>query len=134
MKMLNPLLLSVVGFMGLTTTTTSHADDFGCKAVLCFAGGKGVSECQDTIREVKKRLAKGKGFPHCSFVNDNGSTTDMVSQSNVWTRKLGKRNNICPDGTKTSWYKDKNFRCKAISVTFKGVNEDGSDQTQEINW
>lgn len=135
MKMLKPLFLSAVGIMGLTATSASFADDFGCKAVMCFAGGKGLAECQDTIKEVKKRLAKGKGFPHCTFVNDDGSSSpSIVSQSNVWTRKLGKRNNVCPDGTKTSWYKDKNFRCNAISVTFKGVNEDGSNQTQEINW
>ncbi|QIT19991.1 hypothetical protein [Acinetobacter pittii] len=123
-------LLPLLAFSNL-----SYADDFGCKAVLCFAGGKGLSECASTILEVKKRLAKGKGFPHCSFVKADGSYGDnVVSQSNVWTRNLGRDNNVCPDGTITDWYKKKNFKCNAITVTFKGANQDGSDLTQEINW
>lgn len=134
MNLLKNLLLSSLAIGGATVSSIAMADDFGCKAVLCFAGGKGLSECASTISEVKKRLAKGKGFPHCSFSGPNGEQNNVVQQSNVFTRKLGRNNNICPDGTKTSWYKDKNFRCSAISVTFKGANPNGGDLTQEINW
>lgn len=115
------------------TASQAYASDLGCKAVLCFAGGKGLSECASTISEVKKRLAKGKSFPSCSFVNDNGQTNNLVKQTGVFTRPIGKTN-VCPDGTKTSWYKNGSFRCSAIIVTFKGINEDGSDRVQEINW
>lgn len=117
-----------------TLSTVAKADDFGCKAVLCFAGGKGLSECASTISEVKKRLAKGKGFPSCSFVDANGSQSDLVKQTGKFTRKLGRRNNVCPDGTVTNWYKDRNYKCNAITVTFKGINEDGTDKVMEINW
>ena len=30
---------------------------------MCFIGGLNISECQSTIRDVKKDLAKGKTFP-----------------------------------------------------------------------
>ena len=44
---------------------------------MCFVGGLNISECQSTIRDVKKDLAKGKSFSHCSFVSNDqdGSTT-----------------------------------------------------------
>ena len=71
----------------------------------------------------------------CSIQSPNGSNNEVsYSTSNVFTRKLGRNNNVCPDGTRTSWYKDKNFRCSAITLTIKGMNEDGSDNVQEINW
>lgn len=133
MKLLKTMLLSIVGVTGLTVSSTSFADDFGCKAVLCFAGGKGVSECQSTIREVKKRLAKGKGFPHCSFVSSNGADQSLVNQSGVFTRRV-KAGQKCPDGTPSTYGSFGTGICKAITVTFKGTNEDGSDHTQEINW
>ncbi|EXS49364.1 hypothetical protein J659_4171 [Acinetobacter baumannii 1406589] len=91
-------------------------------------------ECADTVKQVKKDLARGRGFPHCTFVGDDGKQSNMVDQSGVWTRNLGKYNNVCPDGTITSWYKKKNFKCNAINVTFKGAAEDGSDISKEINW
>lgn len=122
----------LVSLGGLSMVT--HADEnYGCRAMLCFAGGLGESECQDTIKKVRKDLAKGRGFPHCSFVEDNGKKTDLVQQSHKWTRNLGRNNNICPDGTQTGWWK-KGFKCNAITVTFKGANEDGSDMVKEINW
>lgn len=133
MKFFKNTFFALSTLLLLTATSQSYADDFGCKAVLCFAGGKGLSECASTITEVKKRLAKGKGFPHCSFVSDSGQKTDLVHQTGAFTRRIGKTN-ICPDGTKTSWYKDGGYRCAAIIVTFKGINEDGSDRVQEINW
>lgn len=49
----------------------SSSDEYGCKAFMCFAGGLGLSECQSTITKVHRDLAKGKGFPHCSFLGSN---------------------------------------------------------------
>ena len=62
----NLILLATLSLASIPTLT--NASDFGCKALLCFAGGKGVAECQDTIKKVIRDMAKGKGFPHCSMV------------------------------------------------------------------
>lgn len=132
MKLIKSLLLSGAALVGLTINTTTYADDFGCKAVLCFAGGKGLSECTSTIKEVKKRLAKGKGFPHCSFVGGDNQN-NLVEQSNVFQRKV-KAGQACPDGTPSQRGAFGVGYCNAITVKFKGINEDGSDKTQEINW
>lgn len=140
--MLSKLQVALAGVViSVSSITTVQASDYGCKALLCFAGGKNVSECASTIAQVKRDLAKGKVFPHCdlvsgSFTNHDGSNGKEVSYSTSgkFTRKLGKHNNVCPDGSITSWYKDKNYRCNAIVLTIKGMNEDGSDNVQEINW
>lgn len=116
-----------------STAAKAEEENFGCKALMCFAGGKDVSECQSTIREVKKRLAKGKGFPHCSFVNANGGNQDMVQQTGVFTRRV-KAGQNCPDGTPSTRSPFGMATCKAITVTFKGANQDGSDMIREINW
>ncbi|MEO4090775.1 hypothetical protein ABH307_00620 [Acinetobacter pittii] len=76
MKALKPLLLSVIGLTGIGVTSVSYADDYGCQALLCFAGGKNVSECQPTINKVLKDLARGKSFPHCQMANENGATNE----------------------------------------------------------
>lgn len=114
-------------------STVAKADDFGCKAVLCFAGGKGLSECASTISEVKKRLAKGKGFPHCSFVSESGANQELVNQSGVFTRRV-KAGQTCPDGSPSRKGSFGIATCKAITVTFKGANENGTDKVMEINW
>ena len=134
MTLLKKLLLSSIMIGGASASSIALADDFGCKAVLCFAGGKGLSECASTTSEVKKRLAKGKSFPSCSFVGPSGQQDDLVKQSNRFTRHIGRNNNICPDGSKTGWYRDGTFKCNAITVTFKGANPNGGDLIQEINW
>jgi hypothetical protein len=134
-KLITPLSILTVAMLG---TTTAKADDLGCKALLCFAGGKGLSECVSTINEVKKRLAKGKGFPHCSMskgVDTNGNSSFDYSASGKWRRDLGKNNNVCPDGSITNWWRSgKGFSCNAITLTIKGINPDGTDQVQEINF
>lgn len=134
--------LSLIGIaMMMTTTGSAIASDYGCKALLCFAGGKGVAECASTIAQVKRDLAKGRGFPHCDLASGSIRSPDgtsirevSYSASGKFTRKLGKHNNVCPDGTITSWYSNKNYRCNAIVLTIKGMNDDGSDNVQEINW
>ena len=97
----------------------AHADDFGCEALLCFAGGKNVSECQPTIKKVIKDMAKGKPFPHCSFVTANGKTENDAISANLQTIRVNKSDKFCPDGvTKpTSSFMSKN--CKAIKVEIK---------------
>lgn len=135
MTLLKNTLLSLLAIGGASVSSMAMADDFGCKAVLCFAGGKGLSECAPTISEVKKRLAKGKPFPSCAYQGPQGSANEIVQQSGRYTNTLGKDNNICPDGTRTDWWrKKKGWACNEITVTFIGANSDGSNMVQRINW
>lgn len=130
------LKLALLLVPAMAASTAVFADEnYGCRALLCFAGGSGLSECASTISKVKRDLAKGKGFPHCSFINEDGSKTDLVKQTGTYTNNLGKANNKCPDGSTTSWWrKGKGWACNEIKVTFKGANSDGSDMTKIINW
>lgn len=132
MTLFKNLLLSCIAIGGVSASSMAMADDFGCKAVLCFAGGKGLSECASTISEVKKRLAKGKGFPYCSFASPSGSQQEIVKQSKTYTRQvIGK---TCPDGVTAPKYILRNRYCTGIQVTFVGANPKGGDLTQDINW
>lgn len=60
----------------VSASQTAQASDYGCKALLCFAGGRNVGECQSTINSVLRDLAKGKSFPSCKMegTNDNPIT------------------------------------------------------------
>lgn len=81
----------------LIMPTVASASDFGCEALLCFAGGKNVSECQNTIKKVIKDMAKGKSFPHCSFV---GASSSINQNSAVGTRTYNEVSPrpVCRDG------------------------------------
>lgn len=73
--------------LALTLSSQAFASDFGCKALLCFAGGKGVSECQPTIKKVIRDMAKGKGFPHCSLVGGGSSSSGAIGLGESGTTK-----------------------------------------------
>lgn len=92
--------LTVASIM-LGATSIASASDFGCKALMCFAGGKGVAECQSTIRKVLEDMAKGEGFPSCTFVSSNGgvagSSDDKVS-TRRYTQNVPYNQNYCQDG------------------------------------
>ena len=60
-----------LALVGISSLASAQDENYGCRAFMCFAGGLDISECQSTINDVKKDLAKGRGFPHCSFVNSN---------------------------------------------------------------
>ncbi|MBE9401730.1 hypothetical protein IQR32_10330 [Acinetobacter albensis] len=84
--------------LGLTLVSVSALvaakdENYGCRAFMCFAGGLNISECQSTISDVKKDLAKGKGFPHCSFVSGNkdGSMGGSDGQSKISSYTHNKR-------------------------------------------
>ena len=110
----------------------ASASDYGCEALLCFAGGKNVSECQPTIKRVLKDLAKGKGFPHCSFIGPNGNQNQITQQSQPFFKRVNSP--VCSDGQTRSKAISNSRYCNGITVTFKGINPDGGDLTKEINW
>lgn len=132
--MIKALSLSILALPMLGLSTLAKADNYGCEAVLCFAGGKNINECQPTIKRVMRDLAKGKGFPHCTFVDAKGGQSQIVEQTGRYTNTIGKDSNVCPDGTVTEWWrKKKGWACNEVRVTFKGIN-DGADVTKIINW
>ena len=120
----------------LLASPLALADNYGCEALLCFAGGKGVSECQPTIKRVLKDLSKGKGFPHCSFVNGDGSSgsgDDFVS-TRLFTEQSNKP--ICRDGvTKGRRSFGRSYTCKTIEIKIKPeYAADKAYQTQYFNY
>jgi hypothetical protein len=78
------LVFPIVAF-----SSAVKADDYGCKALLCFAGGKNVSECQPTINQVLKDLKKGKSFPHCEMVSSNGTSQNATPKVTVRKSFIG---------------------------------------------
>ena len=75
-------LSAVSATLLVSTAQTAQASEDGCKALLCFAGGRNVDECQSTINSVLRDLAKGKPFPHCQLAG--GTNENPIS---VQTRK-----------------------------------------------
>ncbi|MGD9569839.1 MAG: hypothetical protein AB7V48_16260 [Sedimentibacter sp.] len=114
MKRIIKIAIAALPLMG--AASMAKASDYGCEALLCFAGGKNVSECQPTIKRVLKDLAKGKGFPHCSFVNFNGSTGS--SEGMVSTRLYTERTNsrTCRDGQTKATRSFMGYYCKTIEI------------------
>jgi hypothetical protein len=57
------------------------------------ASGQGVAECQSTIAQVYKDLAKGRGFPSCDLSDGNNSNQNYAKLVQVphW--------DSCPTGT-----------------------------------
>lgn len=89
------LKLIFFGCAAMAFTGAAQASDFGCQALLCFAGGKNVTECAPTIKKVLKDMAKGKAFPHCAMSGGSNAAGD-----NVTTRTFSELSSkpICRDG------------------------------------
>lgn len=120
--------------------STALASDFGCQALLCFAGGKGVAECQSTIRKVIRDLARGKGFPVCTF--EGPKKTIQSSENLVNTRLYRKPWNarqVCQDGEtmpkRLGRYGYRNYYCPTIEVKLDpSIVADKSYLIQEYNY
>lgn len=74
-----------LGALALSASASTFAEDFGCKALLCFAGGQNQAECQSTINKVIKDMARGKSFPRCQM--SGGVNQDDIMQVNVYKKK-----------------------------------------------
>lgn len=113
-----PLLLLTIPLY--LASPLASASDYGCEALLCFSGGKGLSECQPTVKRVLKDLSKGKGFPHCSFVNANGGAAgsgDGIVSTNVYRERWSS--GVCRDGVTSPFRKNKKWYCNTIEVNIK---------------
>lgn len=125
----------IIGLTSLMALPTiASASDFGCQALLCFAGGKNVSECQPTIKKVLKDLAKGKSFPSCTFVGANGSEG---SASGVSVKRYTERwnNRVCRDGQTRATRSFMGYTCKTIEINIDpSVAADQEHQKQYFNY
>lgn len=113
----------------------ASASDYGCEALLCFAGGKNVSECKPTIKRVLKDLAKGKGFPHCSFSGPNGNSgsSDNLVRTRLFTERWNSR--ICRDGETRATRSIGGYYCKTIEINIDpSIAGDQSHQRQYFNY
>ncbi len=76
-------------------------------------------------------MAKGKPFPHCSFVTASGKTENDAISANRETIRVKNSDKFCPDGvtkpTPSLMFKT----CKAIKVEIKGeYTQSGKPETQ----
>lgn len=125
-------LKKIIGSMALLValplvSSSALADDFGCQALLCFAGGKNVSECQPTVKKVIRDMSKGKPFPHCkmtgssSFGSSNGSNTPKETKDMITVKHYTQRqkNRICQDGVTVGTRTFVGYSCKTIEINVK---------------
>lgn len=124
--------------LALSLSSQAFASDFGCKALLCFAGGKGVSECQPTIKKVLKDLAKGKSFPHCSLVGGSSSGGNSLTDSMITVKRYTQtqRNPLCQDGeTKGRRIFSRVYSCPTIEINIPAeYSADEKHQKQIYNY
>ncbi len=112
-----PALCLLLSLPVLAVSTVVKADNYGCEAFMCFAGGKNVNECQPTIKRVLKDLSKGKGFPHCSFVKGDGTTENNAISTRMFTERSNKP--ICRDGVTRATRSFMGYTCKTIEINIK---------------
>lgn len=119
--------------------------NYGCQALLCFAGGMHVAECRSTIRKVLRDLWKGRGFPTCIGYNGrvNAGTSRIIFKASQ-SPKIKTINYFstvyCPDGktiaNRISYRKDENFEdrkyaCNKIEINIpKNIASDKQHQKQ----
>lgn len=80
----------------LALTPSAHADDHGCKVLLCLAnpnGPRAVAECVPDINKLFHDLAKGRGFPTCAMA----SAPETGAPS--WAQQGYSYYDPCPAGT-----------------------------------
>lgn len=115
----------------------ASASDYGCEALLCFAGGKNVSECKPTIKRVLKDLAKGKGFPHCSFSGPNGNSgsSDSLVSTNRFRDYVPRGRSYCPDGETRPRRLSHTAYCNTIEIKIDpSIAADQDHQRQYFNY
>lgn len=97
------IALPMLGLSTLALPLVAYAgdDNLGCTFALCIASPNpmGIKECVSPVKTVLKRLAKGKGLPTCSLVNEKGSTSQ---NSTIPKITYSRANPIppCPEGQK----------------------------------
>ena len=89
-------------------STPAHAVD-GCKVLLCMAGNwKNISQCEPTVRQALRDVARGRGWPQCSMGGNSGTDNQYLSPEQ------------CPEQYRTIAGTDDNNRV-IYSCPFTGV-------------
>ena len=70
---------SLVLGLGLGLSGPAHAVD-GCKVLLCMAGNwQNISQCEPTVRQALRDVARGRGWPSCSMGGNNATGNQYVA-------------------------------------------------------
>lgn len=139
------IALPILGLSMVTVPIVAQAsdDNLGCTFALCIASPNpmGIKECVSPVKTVLKRLAKGKGLPTCSLVNEKGTTSQLTSVPKITYARAnpippcpqgqtyGADNVIYHAGAKPAGLKDSSFTITKISggvQSVKNGNEDSS--------
>ena len=123
-------LTVTLAVMGLTTIATPALaeDNYGCQALLCFAAAnpRGISECVGTVNRVVRDLARGRGFPTCTFSSPSGSSLGS-SNNNPSIPISAERRFItpspyCPDRAVRAQGNRGSYYCRYIEMTYQDEN------------
>ena len=99
-------LVQVAAVSGLVLGLSgpAHAVD-GCKLLLCMAGNwKNISQCEPTVRQALRDVARGRGWPACSMGGNSASGNQYVAPeqcparyiANAGTDESGRVIYSCP--------------------------------------
>ena len=97
------LVLGVGLWLGLVGP--AHAVD-GCKLLLCMAGNwQNISQCEPTVRQALRDVARGRGWPSCSMGGDSATGNQYLAPEQCpeqyrtsWTEESGNVSYNCPLG------------------------------------
>ena len=71
--------LAALSGLALGLSGPAHAVD-GCKLLLCMAGNwKNISQCEPTVRQALRDVARGRGWPTCSMSGSSGTGNQYVA-------------------------------------------------------
>jgi hypothetical protein len=71
--------LAALSGLGLGLSAPAHAVD-GCKLLLCMAGNwQNISQCDPTVRQALRDVARGRGWPTCSMAGNSASGNQAVA-------------------------------------------------------
>ena len=102
-------LVQIVAISGLSLGLSGPALALdGCKLLLCMAGNwKNISQCEPTVRQALRDVARGRGWPSCDMGGSSASANQFVSPQQ------------CAPQYRTSW-EDRNGDV-IYSCPFSGV-------------
>jgi len=98
------LVLGVGLGLGFGLVGPARAVD-GCKLLLCMAGNwKNISQCEPTVRQALRDVARGRGWPTCSMGGNSASGNQYVAPeqcpeqyiTNAGTDESGRPIYSCP--------------------------------------
>lgn len=65
--------------LGFGLVGPAHAVD-GCKVLLCMAGNwKNIIQCEPTVRQALRDVARGRGWPSCSMGGDSATGNQYLA-------------------------------------------------------